>query len=786
MNTNNDLNVIEDDEQQVNLKEILFRYLSHWKWIVLSLIVFLFLGYIKVKSTTPLYSIETNILIKQDKGRSGGGDDLLKSLDLFSSNKVIDNEVQILKSYTLMEKVVSALDLTTSYYQNGHTRKIPLYKDLPFKVKILKPKGNGTGYLKVTLLNSLEADVNGKKILLNQPVQSDVGLILITTTANSRYYTNVEIDVAFNSTLGFYQGFSGNLTIVPASKEGTVLLISYQDAIPKRGEDILNRLVYEYNRAAIEDKNKVISSTLTFIEDRLTKLAEELGSAEEKVESYKSSNHITDIGAQSQAFLTTMQENDASLSKVNIQLGVLKNLQAYIHNEKGGQSKLPSMLGVEDATILGLVAQLADIQLKKQSLLQTIPETNPIVHSLNDQISSLKDNIDQSIQNLQSGLLVTKQQLALKNAKFESVIKSVPTKERGLLDVMRQQDIKNTLFTFLLQKREEQEMSLASNLADSRTIDPARSSLSPIKPVPQQIMMIFFIIGLLLPIGIIYILGLLNNKITNRSDLEKLTRVPVLAEIGHTDDSNPLIVVEKPRSMIAEQIRALRTNLQFISADVDHKVLLFTSNTSGEGKSFVSLNLGASLAMSGKKVVILELDLRKPKLHVALQMDNIKGLSNYLISNYSYKEVIEQIPQQPNYYMITSGPIPPNPAELLTNGRIETLIKELQQDFDYVVIDAPPVGLVTDAQILGRYANATIFIVRHNYTFKNQILFINDLYKNQKFPNLNIVFNSVDYSAGYGYGYGYSYGYGYGGGYYQEDDDKRKKNIFVKWFGKKR
>ncbi|QHS54280.1 polysaccharide biosynthesis tyrosine autokinase [Mucilaginibacter sp. 14171R-50] len=780
MNANTDTNFDNDNIGELNLREIIFKYLHYSKLILFSLVFFLVLGYVYIKFQTPQYQIETDLLIK-DKSSNGPQDDILKGLDLFSSDKIIDNEVQILKSATLMEKVVRALKLDVSYFESEGVRKSSLYSNsLPFQAQLINPNelSYKDGY--PVVLNENGFETGGKTYPYNKPVQCEFGQIIITSKGISPEFLHKKIYIVFQKIDAVVQRYRNQLSINPVSKEGTVLIITLQDAVPKRGKDILNRLIFEYNNAAIQDKNKVTSSTLNFITDRLRNLSQELGTAEKNVENYKSQNRITDISAQSQVFIQSTQQNDAELSKVNIQLSVLNNLQNYINSSKDLSGVLPSMLGIEDPTLLGLVSQLSESQLKKQSLLQTIPETNPIVTSLNDQIRSIKAGIDQSVKNLKAGLLITKQQLQEKNSKFESVITQVPGKERGLIDVMRQQEIKNNLFTFLLQKREEQEMALASTMADSRTIDEARSSQAPVKPVKPLIMLIFFFLGLIVPAGYIYLKEVLNNKVSKKADIEKMTRVPVVAEIGHSEQSTPLIVVDKPRSMVAEQIRALRTNLQFISSGVDHKVLLFTSSISGEGKSFISLNLGASLAMSGKRVVILELDLRKPKLNAVLEIDNSKGLSNYLISTFSYKEIISNIPGQENYYIITSGPIPPNPAELLTNGRIQTLIEELKADFDYVIIDAPPVGLVTDAQILGEYANATMFIIRHNYTFKSQIGMIDQLSKTGKLPQINIIFNSIDYTSS-GYGYGYGYGYSYGGGYYQEDKPSKKsklKNFF--------
>jgi len=349
--------LIDHDEKEINLRERLFIYIKHWKWFVVSLIVFLALGYIYIKVTTPLYQIETDLLIKQDKQNGGGGagDDILKSLDLFSSDKIIDNEIQILKSYTLFEKVVKDLGLQVSYFQTGRARKVPLYETVPFQAELLKPNHQSYNeYLKVKLLNNTEVEVDGKKGQINYPIQTDLGTVLITAQQVDPKFFNVQYDIKFNDLDYFYQTYSTTLSVSPVSKDGTVLIITYQDAIPKRGEDLLNRLVLEYNNAAVADKNKVASSTLNFIDERLIKLSNELGTAEQNVQNYKSTNQIADISSQSHEFMQTVQQNDADLEKINIQLAVLQNLENDVNSSDDSQEKLPSMLSIEDPTLLGI------------------------------------------------------------------------------------------------------------------------------------------------------------------------------------------------------------------------------------------------------------------------------------------------------------------------------------------------------------------------------------------------------------------------------------------------
>ena len=763
------------DFQENDFVEKFYSYLRHWKWILFSVIICLGLSYLYLKLVTPKYRIETDLLIKPDKSSPGSSNDLLQQLDMFSSDKIIDNEVQILKTKDIIEKVIRELNLQTSYYTVKGVRKREQYGYVPFEVKLVRPDSiyDYSQKFSIRILDSTQAEVNGKKVRLNYPVHISAGDIVITKRSKWKGGLTDLYDVKFNDLDDLIEFYNGQLRVEPISKEATVIKITIEDAIPERGKEILANLIKQYNWAATEDKNLMNESTLRFIQDRLKTIEGTLGGYEKKVEDYKSQNKITNIGSQAQILLQSVGENDAELNKVQIQINVLNSLDSYLKGSDNAPSNLPSMLGVDDPTLLKLVADLGEVQQRRLGLLQTVTETNPLVTSLDDQIFALKKQMYASITNLRRGLEITKNELNSRNKKFEGTISKVPGQERGLLDVMREQRLQDTLYTYLLQKKEEVQMKSASTASDSRTIDQVRSSKLPVKPVAAIVYLLFFLAGIGIPMVLIYLKDALNFRISKKQDIEKITNTPIIGEISQSNDPGSLLVSNKPRSMVAEQIRALRTNLQFVMPKEDQKVILFTSSISGEGKSFISLNLGASIAMSGKKVVILELDLRKPKLHSGLEMENTNGLSNYLINKTSLDKILKQVEQQENYYIITSGPIPPNPAELLVNGQIGLLIEKLKEQFDYIVLDAPPVGLVTDAQILAQYADATFFIVRHNYTAKNQIYAIDHLYQAKKFNNLNIIINSIEISRTYGYGYGY----GYGGYYSDENDEKKSKSL---------
>jgi capsular exopolysaccharide synthesis family protein len=375
---------------------------------------------------------------------------------------------------------------------------------------------------------------------------------------------------------------------------------------------------------------------------------------------------------------------------------------------------------------------------------------------VDSQIRATKASLAENVQNVKQTLTSTQQKLKVTNRQLENQIRTIPGKERALVNITRQQAIKNNLYTYLLEKREETALSYASAVADSRTIDPPRAGRNPVKPVKSTIFLLFGLLGLMLPVGVIAGRDALNDRVSRRSDVEDASQVPILGEIAASRNHDPLVMVSGKRSIIAEQIRALRTNLQFLRSNpTGSQVVLFTSSISGEGKSFLSLNLGASLALVDRPTVILEMDLRKPKLHSVLGIPNAAGLSNYLIQEATLDDVLQDVPGFPNYYIITSGPLPPNPSELLSSPRLEQLFVELRQRFDYVIVDSPPIGLVTDAQLIAPHADTTMFMIRNDHTPKNCLRMIDTLYKEHRFQRLNVILNSVGEGESYYYSYGY-------------------------------
>ena len=764
-----DPDYLEDKNETTNIKEIFFKYLTYWKWFLFSFILALVVAFFYLKRQIPQYNIQSSILLKDDK-KGMGQDDLMKQLDMFSSSKVVDNEIEILRSFTLMEKVVTSLNLNVQYFVNDYFRDNELYTNSPVTLQVIRP--NALIYeepLEVTIENSTQGKLNGIVMPFDKAVETPYGLLIMRSTGKTRVITVLTIRVQPIHALA--ESLIGKLKIEPSSTMSSVLMMSIVDPVTQRGCDILNKLVEFYDLAGVEDKNRVAANTLAFIEERLKLISQELGDVEKNVENFKVGAGITDISAESSLFLTSVQQNDVELNQVKIQQQVLNGIEQYVRSKGTNTGTVPATLGIDDPVLLSLINQLVELEGKRMTMIKVVKPNNPIILSMDDQIATLRKNIGENIATLQKSLAISLQQLEGRNKKMEGMLKTIPGKERQLVDISRQQAIKNSLYIYLLQKREETALSYSSAVSDSRTIDKGRGSDSPVSPKKNMIYMIFALIGLALPFSAIIIIDLLNDKIIRHKDITDQTDATILGEVSFTNHDEPLVVTTMGRSLFAEQVRALRTNLAYLSPGKKLQSILFTSSFSGEGKSFISLNLGASLAMMEKKVVILEFDLRKPKLKTALHIENTTGLSNYLIGQANLDEIIFAVEEQPNLSIITSGAIPPNPVELMVNGRLTALFTELRERFDYIIIDAPPIGIVTDAQVLEEHADATLYVLRHDYTPKSYLKFIDALYKGKKLKNMNLIFNGIKQGGRYGYGYGYGYGY-------TDDHKEVKKGLF--------
>ena len=764
-----------EETEEISPGDLIYNYLSYWPFFILLLLISMSGAWLYLRYKLPVYKTTATLLIKDDK-KGSTATDPLEAFDLFGSKKNVENEVEVLQSKTLMQEVVKNLHLYAPITVLGRVTNQSAYESSPVVIEAIDPDSiKFSNKIPFTYNNTAQSvRLENTNYPLNQWISTSFGILKFhpnkyyhptgkTDKENNFYFSLISLKNAAN-------GILSSIKIASSSKESTVIDLSIEGEVPKRGEDILNELLLVYNHAAILDKNVLAANTLKFVEDRLKYVVNELDSVEGRLQNYKARNKIVDISSQGQIFLQTVATNDQKLSDINIQLAVLDQVENYVNSKEGTGGIVPATLGVADPILTDLLKKLSELELQYTQTKKIVPENNPAVISLVDGINKLKPGILENIHSQRRNLLAGKNDLEATNSSYSSMLRTIPEKERELLEISRQQVIKNNIYTFLLQKREETALSFASAVADSRVIDKAESSDVPVWPKKMLVYLITLVAPLALGIGVIFIKDLLTRTIQQRSDIEKYTDIPFLGEVVYDRSKSAIVIAEGKRSFIAEQFRQLRTSLGYMGIDDTHKRILITSNISGEGKSFIAINLGISLALMGKKVALIELDLRKPKLSDQLNIPRNTGISNYLIGKIQADELIKSTGIE-NLFLIPAGPIPPNPSELISNGRLPELLAHLEKTFDYILMDSAPINPVTDAFILSPLADVSLFIVRHDYTPKVFLQKLEEQRKMNSLKNTAIIYNGVKGKGFSKYGYGYGYGYGY-----TEEEKGHKKN----------
>ena len=582
------------------------------------------------------------------------------------------------------------------------------------------------------------------------------------------------------------KGYCNSLSIAPTSKTTSVAVISLKNSSLQRGQDFINQLLEMYNRNTNNDKNEIAQKTAEFIDERIGIISKELGSTEANLESFKRDAGITDLTSEAQIALAGNAEYEKKSVENRTQISLVNDLRKYLRGNE--YEVLPSNVGLQDAALIGAIERYNEMLIERKRLLRTSTENNPTIVNLDTSIRAMKANVQATLEGTLQGLMITKESLDREASRYSRRISNAPGQERAYVSIARQQEIKAGLYLMLLQKREENAIALAATANNAKIIDEAIADDIPVSPKRSMIYMIALILGVGIPVGIIYLIELTKFKIEGRADVEKLTSVPVVGDIPLTDEKNDkngsIAVFENKNNLMSETFRNIRTNLQFM-LDNDQKVILVTSTVSGEGKSFVSSNLAISLSLLGKKVVIVGLDIRKPGLNKVFQLSNKeKGITQYLSNpETDLMELVQPSDVNKNLFILPGGTVPPNPTELLARNGLDRAIETLKKNFDYVILDTAPIGMVTDTLLIGRIADLSVYVCRADYTHKAEYTLINELSFEKKLPNLCTVINGVDlkkrkygYYYGYGkygkhYGYGKRYGYGYG---YGQTKSKRK------------
>lgn len=788
-----------ENENPVDYKALLFEYLMYWPWFVACLLVCIAGAWCYLRYQAPVYNVNATVLIKQgDKNKPSGQNaslEAMQDLGMLSMASNFDNEVEIIQSRTLLKEVVNALNLNITYTEKrSFGYPMQLYKNTPVQVWMSPDEADKlTSSLQLQLECTPEGKVqvntafshNGKEQTLSKHFDQLPGVLVTpvgTITLSSKDSTSIQeahtIYATIISPTVAAANCKAHLSADPVSKVTTIVRLNYNDTNVDRGMDFLNTLVALYNRDANDDKNEVASRTAEFIDTRIQIINQELGSTENQLATYKQKAGLTDLSSDAQLALQGNAEYTQKQAENATQLRLVQFLKEYIDNPANQMEVIPANIGLTDNALATVIGQYNEMLTERKRLLRTSSESNPAVVNLDASIQATRKNVQTSVSSVLKGLEITRNDLEHQARKFEGKISNAPTQEKELLSITRQQEIKASLYLMLLQKREENAITLAATANNGRIVEEPLSG-GPVSPNSRTFYLLALVLGIGIPVSIIYLSNLLRFKIESRADVEKITNVPVIGDIPVVETKgNPIVVRENRNDLMEEVFRSVRTNIQFMLQE-NQKVVLFTSTSSGEGKSFTAGNLACSFAFMGKKVVIVGLDIRKPGLNKVFHLSHKeKGITQYLVDpeHTDLLSLCQTSSESENLYILPGGIVPPNPTELVARQTLDQAIEILKKHFDYVLLDTAPIGMVTDTQLIARVADLSVYICRADYTHKSHYELINDLKKDHKLPNICTLINCINmnqrkngYYYGYGkygkygkYGYGKKYGYGYG------------------------
>ena len=773
-------------EEEIDLREELGKYLRYWPWFVLGIIFSMALAFTYLKITTPTYHTLSSIIIKDEKTNAPSSEmSAFADLGLLGGmgTNSIENEIGILRSKRMMTDVVRALNLNVTYFDEDAIKSSELYRDTPYLIQILRlnektlKNYTHTSAAKFRFIHGKEDHFQliateteevfkGK---MGQPMEIPFADIILVE--NSEYVLDPEgklpeLAIKFSSIESVVANYRSKLQVNLTDKNSSLIELGLDDSVKAKAQDILDQLIFEYNKEAIDDKNQVAQNTATFIDERLQIITKELDSVETGKEEFKEANQLTNIEAESEMFIVNVNEFNKKEQEIGTQLELVNTMISYLKTDSGSDL-LPANLGIQEQSVNKNIEEFNTLVLERNRILNSSTEKNPIVKRLNSQIEQIKSNVQASFERLRSNLLVSQQQLERQGSLINSKISAVPSKERRYRGIERQQNIKESLYLFLLQKREENSLSLAVTAPKAKIVDRAYSSVEAVFPKPRIILSAAFILGLLIPFLIIYLKTLLSNKVKSREDLETQAKeIPVVGEIPRVEKKDSEMVLKNDRSVLAESFRILHTNLQYLLINSKNKIrgntIFVTSTVKGEGKTLVSFNLAATLANTNKKVLLVGADLRNPQLQrFEVDAREHNGVSDYLANDaLNLNDLIrESNTSNPNLQLLPSGTIPPNPSELWRRDKTGEMFKELETMYDYVIVDTAPSLLVTDTFLINKWADLTLYVVRAGYTEKKLLQFAVDSKNDGKFNDLSFVLNDVKLAN---FGYGNKYGYAYG------------------------
>lgn len=801
----NQTNTVSRQEETINIKDLIFLYLSKWKWFVLSLAVCLGVAVLYLLKSPSVYTRSATLLIEDnDKGSSISTADLgFSDMGLFQSNTNVNNEIIAMSSPALMQNVVQRLNLDMNYARDGRFHDEVLYgTSQPVVVKMedlssnqsaaltLRIKADGAVELYDFVLSGEKLkhkeSVKGKML---QPINTPLGKVTVSPTVFYAPGTDMEIFVSKNTLYGATTSYSSRLKVSLLQKEATVVSLSIEDVSVERANDVLNTLISAYNESWVEAKNQIAVSTSAFIDDRLRVIEQELGTVEEDISSYKSKNLISDLQASSDLYIQQSSETEVKMLELSNRMYMAKYISDYLAKEDHAFDLLPAGTGIESSGIENQIAEYNTLLLQRNNLVAISSTSNPLVVDWDKSLTSMRAAIVTSLDNYIVMLQTQMNTLRQQESQATSRIAATPDQAKYLLSVERQQKVKESLYLFLLQKREENELSQAFTAYNTRLITPPTGSTNPTSPAKMQILLIAFVLGLAIPMGVFFIIISGNTKLRGKKDLENMS-VPYMGEIpmydgkkrsikrilpdiarrrgGKTEDVS-IVVKEGSRDVVNEAFRVVRTNLEFMAGASSHHVYMTTSFNPGSGKTFITANMAMSLAIRGRKVLVIDGDLRRATASRLVQSPST-GLSDWLGERETDMEkILVRTKMHENLWIMPVGTIPPNPTELLQDGRLKQLIDTLKDRFDCIFIDCPPINIVADTQIISKVADRTVFIVRAGLLERSMLSELENDFRDGRYPAMCMVLNGTVSKGGrYGYRYGYQYGYNYGYSYYHQ------------------
>jgi tyrosine-protein kinase Etk/Wzc len=779
-------------EGGLDFKSIIGKFLAFMPYFVVSILISLFIAFLINRYSDPRYRVQATLLIKEKNSRGGmdGAENFLQGMQLLNTSKNIENEQGILRSRSMVEETIKNLDFGISYFEEGSVRKADLYGNLPFVVQLDSNhlqcrnafinirflrnekiecwlEGKGEVYVPKTgdFIESIETKqkwiFNIKDFVKTEFFSFKINVI------NPNIQNSEESIYSFklNNFDNLVKQYFNKYTLKPINKQASILEINREGSYPEKEKAFINQLCNTYIQQGMDDKNKVTQKTIQFIDEQLKSISDTLGQVEDQLKIFRTNNKIVDLSISGSQIMGNVLDLEKQSSEQGLKNKYYTYLEDYIKNSNPlDQLIAPSIMGVNDPILISVLQKMIELYAKKKTMELSYQKDNPLIIETENNLINLQNTLIENIHSIQKNASVLQQDINKRISIAESEISKLPANEQKLLSITRRYQLSDKLYTYLLEKRAEAGIAGAGINPDNKVLDKAMV-IEKTYPQESSNYTISIVIGSVLPLLIILSIEFFNNKIQNHTQLQKLTKIPLIGSIMHNSKNTALVIANHPKSQISEAFRNMRSNLSYLSGKENKKIIMVTSTVSGEGKTFVSMNLSSVMAIGGYKTLLIGVDLRKPKIFQDFKLDNSFGLTNYLIGK-ATKETIVQKTELANLDIITAGPTPPNPSELIMSSAFYQLIEDYKNEYDYIVLDTPPIGLVADGLDIMKHSDIVLYVTRQNISQKNYLNLINELYTSEKDKSIGLIFNDVNFATVYGYGYGaYGYGYGYGSSY---------------------